>query len=205
MKTIPRIFAIILLLSVTGCASMRSPNMLDQLTVKGPASPKEKVSLSDLGILRFAHEVLGKWGTRSTNTELLATGGAISVAALSSAALGVTGNGGSNGAVAGLVAAGNFLLQVMGIVKPELRDNSFSEGGGLILDAEGEYLIALTSKKIYHIPTDRVTPQGAVLLSKVNAAVKAVSRSMVGLMPRFSDMEKLQPKDPGDFPEDDGK
>jgi len=184
----------------SGCASMQAPSIMDQLHVHGAVdtSPTE---LSDLGILRYANAVLGKWNVRSLNTEYLATGGAISVAALSTGALAAAGNGAASGITTGLAAGVNFLLQVLGILKPDARANAFSEGGGLILDAQSEYLIALTTRHIYHVPTDRVTPAGAVLLSKINSAVKVVSRAMVGLLPRYSDMEKLQPVDPATLPE----
>ena len=184
----------------SGCASMQAPSIMDQLQVHGAVdtSPTE---LSDLGILRYANAVLGKWNVRSLNTEYLATGGAISVAALSTGALAAAGNGAASGITTGLAAGVNFLLQVLGILKPDARANAFSEGGGLILDAQSEYLIALTTRHIYHVPTDRVTPAGAVLLGKINSAVKVVSRAMVGLLPRYSDMEKLQPVDPATLPE----
>jgi hypothetical protein len=194
--------ALAILLSMAGCASMQTPSIMDQLEPKGGAvDPLAKTSLSDLGIMRYAHTVLDKWGVRSMNTEVLATSGAITVAALSTGAVAAGAAGAGSGIITGLAAGVNFLLQVLGIIKPDARANAFAEGGALILDAEGEYLIAITSKRIYHIPTDRVTPQGAVLLSKTNAAVKAVSRSMVGLMPRFSDMEKLQPVNPNSLPD----
>jgi len=186
---------------ISGCSTMTPPNLLDQLEVKGAADPQAKTSLSDLGILRYAHAVLDKWGVRSVNTEVLTNSGAIAVAALSTGAVVAGAGGAATGVMAGLAGGVNFLLQALGIMKPDARANAFSEGGGLILDSEGEYLVALTSKRIYHIPTDRVTPQGAVLLTKVNAAVKAVSRSMVGLLPKFSDMEKLQPVNPDSLPD----
>lgn len=187
---------IMLAFLMSSCSSMQSPSIMDQLQVRGFQDLQAKTDLSDLGILRYANEVLSKWNVRSLNTEYLATGGAISVAALSTGALAAAGNGAASGITTGLAAGVNFLLQILGIVKPDARANAFSEGGGLILDAESEYLIALTTKRIYHIPTDRVTPAGAVLLQKVNSAVKVVSRAMVGLLPRYSDMEKLQPVDP---------
>jgi len=181
---------------IAGCSTMTPPSLLDQLEPKGAGT-----SLSDLGILRYAHAVLDKWGVRSVNTEVLTNSGAIAVAALSTGAVVAGAGGAGTGVMAGLAGGVNFLLQALGIMKPDARANAFSEGGGLILDSEGEYLVALTAKRIYHIPTDRVTPQGAVLLTKVNAAVKAVSRSMVGLLPKFSDMEKLQPVNPDSLPD----
>lgn len=185
---------------ISGCSAMQAPSIIDQLEAKGVAAdPKNQ--LSDLGIMRYAHAVLDKWGVRSVNTEFLATGGAITVAALSTGAVAAGGAGAGSGVITGLAAGVNFLLQVLGIIKPDARANAFSEGGGLILDAEGEYLVALTSKKIYHVPTDRVTPQGAILLQKVNASVKVVGRAMVGLLPRFADMEKLQPVRPESLPD----
>lgn len=193
--------ALAILLSIAGCSSMQTPSIIDQLEVKGAADPLAKTSLSDLGILRYSNDILSRWGVRSTNTEFLATGGAITVAALSTGAVAAGANGGSSGLITGLAAGVNFLLQVLGIIKPDARANAFSEGGGLILDAESEYFVALTKKRVYHVPTDRVTAQGAVLLQKVNAAVKVVSRSMVGLLPRYADMEKLQPVNPDSLPD----
>jgi len=168
---------------IAGCSTMTPPSLMDEF---------ENNQLSDLGILRYSHKILDRWGVRSVNTELMSTGGAISVAALSTGAVAATSYGAGSGAVIGLAAGVNFLLQALGVIKPDARTNSFSEGGALILSAESEYFINLTSKKIYHVPTNRVTPSGAILLQKTNAAVTVVSRAMVGLLPKLVDLQTLQ-------------
>jgi len=189
--------ALAVLLSIAGCAAT-SPNLLDELQTQAQIHnitiPTE---LTDLGIVRYGEKVLSAWGTRSINADVWGTTGAIGVASLSTAALAASGTGGVHPNTAkGLVAGGNWLLQVIGILKPAERNDARHEGAAMILDARGAFLEALAEKKVYHISNTRYTPQGALYFRQIGSAIKVVDKLIVGLAPRIADLEALKPVPP---------
>jgi len=189
-------------LSLTGCAAS-SPNLIDELQNQAQIHNIDvPTQLTDLGIVRYGEKVLSAWGTRSIHADVWGTTGAIGVASLSTAALAASGTGGVHPNTAkGLVAGGNWLLQVMGILKPAERNDARHEGAAMILDARGAFLEALAEKRIYHISNTRYTPQGALYFRQIGSAIKVVDKLIVGLAPRIADLEALKPVPPAQQPD----
>ncbi len=191
MRILFTIFLLALWLLV-GCASMNPPSLIGELQtqaqIKDAAIPTQ---LTDLGILRYGEAILSAWGLRSQSSDALNVGGQITLAALSTGALAI----GSAQPVAqnGVIAAFNFLLQALGIIKPAERNDARHEGASMILAARGEFLMALAAKRVYHVSNLRFTPQGALYFKQINAALEIVDRLLVGQAPRISSLEALKP------------
>lgn len=188
-------FVLAILLSVTpGCAMTQSPNLINELQtqaqIKNLTIPTQ---LTDVGILRYGEKVLAGWGLRSQGADVLNTGGQIALAGLSTGALAASGGSISPGVTRGFVSGGNFLLQVLGIIKPAERNDAIHEGAAMILDSRGAFLEALAAKKISHVSNTRFTPQGALYFRQIGAAIKVVDKLIVGLAPRIEDLEALKP------------
>lgn len=197
-----------MLLSLSSCAATSPPNLIDELQtqaqIKDIAIPTH---LTDLGILRYGEKILTAWGIRSQGADVFNTGGQIALAALSTGALATA--GASNvppNASKGIVAGFNFILQLLGIIKPAERNDARHEGAAMILDARGNFLEALAAKRVYHISNARFTPQGALYFKQIGAAIKVVDKLIVGLAPRIEDLQQLKPvpvaqqPDPGPEP-----
>jgi len=187
-------------LSMVGCSATNPPNLIDELQtqaqLKNIATPTH---LTDLGILRYGEKILAAWGMRSHGADVFNTSSQIALAALSTGALASAGAGGiSQDTTKGLIASFNFILQVLGIIKPAERNDARHEGAAMILDARGAFLEALAAKKIYYISNRRFTPAGSVYFRQINAAMKIVDKLIVGLAPRFKDLEDVRPIAPKD-------
>ena len=197
-----------LLLSITwGCAAMSPPNLIDELQNKKQLqSVSIPTELTDLGILRYGEKVLAAWGMRSQGADVLGATGAVGLAGLSTGALASAGSGAAPGTTTAMIAAFNFLLQAMGILRPAERNDARHEGAAMILDARGAFLEALAAKRVYHISNRRFTPQGALYFRQIGAAIKVVDKLIVGLAPRVEDLQALKPvpanqqPDPGPEP-----
>lgn len=186
--------ALAVLLSITGCASTVPPSLIEELQTQAQIKDTTiPTHLTDLGILRYGEKVLSAWGLRSQDSDALNTGGTIALAGLSTAALATAGSGASPDAVRGIIAAGNFLLAALGIIKPAARNDARHEGAGMILDARGVFLEGLAAKKVYHISNVRFTPQGAAYFRQIGAAIKVVDKLMIGLAPRIEDLQDVKP------------
>lgn len=180
--------ALLLALSVlvsAGCA-----------TVQRPSTPllamvQSQTIMSDKAIVGFAAGTLEHYGMRALNAEILSVGGEVSLFTLSTATVAMAASGANPGASMVTASIGNWLLRMLGVVKPDQRDAAFNEGSEDILRAIGEYIIALANRDVGVVPSDKMTKEGARLLRKTLAAIAAVNRQMVGLRPRFVDMETL--------------
>ena len=176
----------ILLSASLGCA-----------TVQRPSTPllemaKSSEIISDKAIVHFAARTLEHYGMRALNAEILSTGGEVSLFTLSTATVAMAAAGANPMATMATASVGNWLLRMLGIVKPDQRDAAFNEGSEDILRAIGDYVVTLAGRQIYVVPMNRMTNQGAVLLRKTLAAIIAVNRQMVGLRPKFDDLETLR-------------
>jgi uncharacterized membrane protein len=144
MKTLKPLLLILVLL-LFGCASTApSTALLDQLQTTAQTKDQGLAThLTDLAILKYGELQLNEWGMRSTKAHVFNTTGAIALSALSTGAMAAAGSG-SNGLTTtqGMVAGFNFLLQVMGIIKPAERNDARHEGAGMILEARGAFLEA---------------------------------------------------------------
>ena len=138
---------------------------------------------------------------RSTKTEGLNIGGQIALAGLSTSALVASGGGASPDITRRLVGGFNFLLQVMGIIKPAERNDARHEGAAMILDARGAFLVALAAKHVSTISNTRFTPQGALYFKQIGAAIQIVDKLIVGLAPRIADLEAVKPVPPEQQPD----
>src|SRR5688572_2481010 len=198
-----------LLLSVSwGCSATSPPSLVDSL--QNQAQLKDvtiPVHLTDYGILLYGEKILSAWGIRSHGADVFNTGGQIALAALSTGALATAGAANvPPNATKGIVAGFNFLLQLLGIIKPAERNDARHEGAAMILDARGNFLEALAAKRIYHVSNRRFTPQGALYFKQIGAAIKIVDKLIVGLAPRIEDLQQLKPvpvqqqPDPGPEP-----
>lgn len=176
---------------IQGCSLVQQP------TIFPPApAPSTQTPFSDYAIVVYAEAVKSQWGMKSLTDQTLALGGALSLAGLSTAALGVA----NSVQTKGILIGANALLVMMGIIKPGDRDNAYNTGGGLVLDAEGQYVVSLTSAGYCNIPTDRVTAAGALLYQQVNAAVKVTSSVISGLLPTIGDLQVLSKQLPVSAP-----
>lgn len=179
---------------LSGCSTIQPPNLLDELQtqaqLKDAAIPTQ---LTDLGILRYGEKVLAQWGVRSQGADVFNTSGQIVLAGLSTGALAASGGSVSPDTTRGLVAGFNFLMQVMGIIKPAERNDARHEGAAMILNARGAFLEALATKRVYRISNVRFTPQGAIYFRQIGAAIKVVDKLIVGLAPRIEDLKALEP------------
>lgn len=197
MKTKIALIVVILVglaIFAQGCSSLQTPNLMDELQtsaqLKDVAVPTQ---LTDLGIVRYGEKILAAWGLRSEGSDVFNTGSQIALAGLSTGVLAASGGGASAGTTRGLAAGANFLLQLLGIIKPAERNDARHEGAAMILDARGAFLESLAAKKIYHISNTRYTPQGAIYFRNIGAALKVVDKLLVGLAPRVKDLEDAQP------------
>lgn len=187
----PYVTISLFLVVVGGCSLVQQP------TIFPPApAPSTQTPFSDYAIVVYAEAVKSQWGMKSLTDQTLALGGALSLAGLSTAALGV-----ANAAqTKGILIGANALLVMMGIIKPTSRDQAYDTGAGLVLDAEGLYVVSLTSAGYCTIPTDRVTAAGALLYQQVNAAVKVTSSVISGLLPTIGDLQVLSKQLPVSAP-----
>lgn len=184
------VFLAALLILLSGC-NTQAPTLMSQLETRAMQSDSAVANrLSDLAILKYSDAVKSKWGLRSMNSEILATGGKISVAALTT---GILMAGPASGATSGLAGAASLILQVLGIIDPTARANAMGEGTSAILNAEGEYLISLAAAGVTEIPTDQFSAPAATLLLQINAAQGMVEKLAQGYRVSTSDSQKLEP------------
>lgn len=169
-----------------GCATVQRPvtGLLD--LAKSPDV------ISDRAIVTLASRVLENYGMRALNSEILSTSGEISLFTLSTATVAMAAAGANPTGTMVTASIGNWLLRMLGVVKPDQRDAAFNEGSEDILRAVGDYVVSIASQKINVVPSDRLTQSGAVLLRKTLAAIASVNRQMVGLRPRFDDIQTLE-------------
>ena len=181
--------ALLLVVSVlfgSGCATLQRPStkMLELVN-------SEQI-ISDRAIIRLSAATLEHYGMRALNAEILSTGGDITLFTLSTATVAMAAAGANPMATMATASVGNWLLRMLGIVKPDQRDAAFQEGSEDILRAIGEYAETLANGGTFVIPSDRMTREGGLLMKKTLAAIIAVNRQMVGLRPKFVDMQTLR-------------
>lgn len=176
--------ALLLFLSITGCASMSAPSLL--ATANDPATGEQK-PITDKVIFQFSDQLKSWWGSRSMNAEAWGTATLIALDGVTSAALATSGAG--LGTTRGLVAAVDFIKSLYTRINPQARDNAFNTGTGIVLAGQGEYLACITQKRAA-VPSDKtVSPCGAKFLIKVNSAVTVVGGLMAGLLPTKDDFD----------------
>ena len=185
-RYIDALFLAVLLSLSVGCATVQRPT-----TALLEMANSQEV-MSDKAIVSFSVRTLEHYGMRALNAEILSTSGEISLFTLSTATVAMAAGGANPAATMATASVGNWLLRILGIVKPDQRDAAFNEGSEDILRAIGDYVVTLAGRGVYIVPTDRMTNPGAVLLRKTLAAMIAVNRQMVGLRPKFDDLETLK-------------
>jgi hypothetical protein len=170
----------------SGCASTQPSSIM---TLLHTPLPTEKMSrFSDYSILVLLDKTLESYGTQSTLSGQLATGGALGIGALATVAFATAG---SPGVSQGFMVAGNALLMALGILKPADDHVIYSQGSKLLQDAVGEYAIALIDSGYCTVPTTFATPQGAILLQKTMAAQGIVGDMLAKKIPRSEDYKSL--------------
>lgn len=179
-----KFLAIILMLFVTSCSTTNVGLLGELQTRKQIADNDVPTILTDLAILRLGEKQLADWGFRSKLNSTLEVGGALVLAGLSTAAMST----GDNGYVSGF----NAILQFLGIIKPSERNSARYEGASMIIDARGAFIEALAAKKVGVISNRRFTPQGALYLKQIGAAVSIVDRLMIGIRPRIDDLKAME-------------
>jgi hypothetical protein len=194
-----RVISLLLLACLAGSCATRSPSLVAELQAQA-AQKGIPAHLTDLGILLYGEKILNSWGLRSEKTEAFDIGGNIALAALSTGALAASGGGVSADTTRGFVGAFNFLLQVMGIIKPAERNDARNEGAEAIIEARGAFLEALAAKNMSHVSSTRFTPQGALYFKQIGAAIILVNKLIVGLRPRMRDLSTLEPVPPNQQP-----
>ena len=181
--------ALLLAATVTigaGCATLQRPTTgLLELVESDSA-------ISDRAVVRLAASTLEHYGMRALNAQILSTGGEISLFTLSTATVAMAAASANPGATMVTASLGNWLLRMLGVVKPDQRDAAFQEGSEDILRAIGDYAVNLAETGVYTISSNEMSKGGALLLKKTLAAIIAVNRQMVGLRPKFVDMETLR-------------
>ena len=197
MQTLIPLLLIVVLLTGCSSATYKPTSLLDQLQTNAQLKdPSVATNLTDLAILKYGELQLNEWGMRSVNADVLNTTGAIMLSALSTGALAAAGSSTGLTTTRGMITGFNFLLQVLGIIKPAERNDARHEGAAMILDARGAFIEALAAKRVYHISNKRFTPQGALYMRQIGAAQKIVDKLIVGLAPRVSDLEAVRPVPP---------
>lgn len=180
-------------LSINGCSA--APNLIDSLQtqaqLRDTATPTH---LTDYGILMYGENVLAAWGLRSQRADVFNTGTQIALAALSTGALATAGSANvPPNATKGIVSAFNFLLQLLGIIKPAERNDARQEGAAMILEARGNFLETLALECVDRLSNTKFTRAGALYFKQIGSAIKVVDKLIVGLPPHIEDLEQLKP------------
>ena len=176
-------------LSMAGCTTTAPPSLIDELQTQAQIPSH----LTDAAILRYGEKVLAAWGFCSREADAFNIGGHIALAALSTGALATAGAANvPPNATKGIVAAFNFILQVLGIIKPAERNDARHEGAAMLLRARGAFLKALAADCIDHLSDTKFTLPGAVYFDQIGAAQEVVDKLLVGLAPRSEDLKKLE-------------
>lgn len=184
-----------LMLTLTGCAT--NSGLVDHLQTSVPIPDTVPTKLTDWGIFKFGEKTIEEWGGVSQFDAVLSTGGAIVLATLSTAALATSGRAGVSPDVAtGLVGSGNWLLQMLGIIKPTERNDYRIRGETDITVCRGDFFKSLAAKKIGVISTRRFTPQGSIYLDCIGGARVLVKKGINGLRPDAGDFARLAPVPP---------
>jgi len=175
------------------CSSIRqkvSPSIFPQL--QKPVEELVPRPISDADVLYFAEGIKSVYGGRSFAAQVTDVGGAVTMSGLSTGAMLANAGQASPTVISAVVAASAFLAQVFGIVDPATRANALSEGASLVRDAENEFILCMVNAGQGTPEKDKITPCGANLFVKTNAAVSTTERIIVGLLPKWSDLEELR-------------
>jgi len=159
--------ALLLLVGLVGCSTMRSPQLTDY---------------SDVGALNWSNQVLATWSP--AGGDMLAYGGAVSAAGLTTGTLLAAGTG--SPAVTGLAFGSAMLQWALSIFKPNEHNNALMEGAVMVREAVAKYFTAKTAAGISKTPTDCMTQYAGVLVADVNIAQNRVA---------FLEQQRM-PKDP---------
>jgi len=181
---------LILLVVLVGCAP---PSMLTSIQSVPTTTP---TTFSDYGVIVYAESVKSEWVSKGNLDQSLLLGGALSLAGMSTAALSIA----NAPQTKGFLVGANAIMLLLGIIKPGDRDSAYAAGTGLLLDAEGSYVVALTTAGYCSIPTDRITPAGALLLQQTNAAVKVTQNLILATLPSLADLTTLAARIGGPTP-----
>lgn len=169
------IAAAALSLELTGCST--AVNMPTPLRAIRPAAELKSLgNFSDMGVLLYATEALDNWEGSGLTNEILALTGAGTIGGLATGALA------SPPAAQGMLLGANGVLMLLNLWRPVERAGAYVQGAGLIRESLGDYLKALMLDGYCNVPTNRVTPAGAVLFAEVNAAITAVANLKQGIL-----------------------
>lgn len=190
MKTI--LLAVVCALALSGCATQ--PQLTDYMQTRDPVPPTTPTKLTDWGIVRFGEDTIVRWGGQSQLASVLSTGGAISLATLSTAALAMSGNPQVNQNITtGVVAGGNWLLQMMGIIRPAERNDYRIRGQQDIVSCRGEFYKALSATGIGVVSTRRFTGPGSIYLDCIGGAQMMVEKQINGIRINNEDLKRVEP------------
>jgi hypothetical protein len=185
----------IFLSTLISCSTTQSPQLIDYLQPANQVIPATvPTKLTDWGILRYGEDTIIRWGGQTQMGAALSTGTAIALATLSTAALAMAGSGNVNeDALTGIVAAGNWLLQMLGIIRPAERNDYRIRGTQDIISCRGEFFKGLAAKQIVVISTKVFTPQGAIYSDCIGGAAIMVEKQINGIRISNEDLKKVDP------------
>jgi hypothetical protein len=164
----------IFLSTLISCSSMTPPNPLRAIRLK--ADLTQLGTLTDSGIVLYAAEALDAFEGSDTANTIIALSGAATMAGLGTAA--VVSPGSANGLLLGV----NGILMALNIWQPVERARAANQGGGLIREALGNYVLAFSADGYCTIPNNRVTPAGAQLFATTNSIIKVVNDLRQGIL-----------------------
>jgi hypothetical protein len=159
---------------MSGCAATSPPNPLRAIRLK--ADLTQLGTLTDSGIVLYAAEALDAFEGSDTANTIIALSGAATMAGLGTAAVV------SPGSATGLLLGVNGVLMAMNIWQPVERARAANQGGGLIREALGNYVLAFSADGYCTIPNNRVTPAGAQLFATTNSIIKVVNDLRQGIL-----------------------
>lgn len=177
MKKHPALFVFALIWCtfwlVAGCGQ----SMISVITQTPPANAPQ--NFNDYNFVTYAEAARSQWAMKGTSNEVLAMGGALSLAGLSTALLATAAQ---SPIARGIAVGANGLLGILGVLKPGDRDAAYNTGAALLLKAESDYILAVRAKGFCTVPVDQMTTAGAQLFAQTNAAIVIVNDLIQGIM-----------------------
>ena len=146
----------------------------------------EGINITDVDVFTFMYDVKQAWRQRSQSARTAGAVTGVSTIGLAAAATTVVATHG--GSTAGntvpiLTGIGTFIGELLGLVDPSGRDEAYKDGIQLLLDAEAEYCEKLVEKGGCKADGKTMTPAGALLLKRTNAALVVVDKALEGRVP----------------------
>lgn len=170
---------------VSGCATMRPPNLVKQIQ----ASQDVKMVWSDGTIIQVLGENIAQYTGNQEVSNLFLYSSQVTLAALSIAMAAAT----REQTVKSLGYAQSGWLALLGIFRPDEHATIYAQGVINLNNALTEYVLCQYNSGSNTVPQDVFTGCGATLFLRVGSSTNLVIAQKAKIQPQVGDVENVQP------------